>query len=152
MLLLLFEIGSDRYALNARQIIEVVPLVRLKQIPNTPDYVAGLMNFRGTVIPVIDLCRLLTPFSCENSFSTRYIIVKYPVENKGEVLLALMANNVTETVQTDLTSIPSSGTILAEVLYGGQPGSDSSELIQWLDVKKTIPENNFLFPDDEGRP
>jgi chemotaxis-related protein WspB len=149
MLLLLFEIGSDRYALDARQIIEVVPLVRLKLIPNTPDHIAGLMNYRGAAIPVIDLCRLLTDIPCENSFSTRIIIVKHPVENNGEVFLALMANNVTETVQTSLEAMPPSGTIMAETLYGGGSGSDSSELIQWFDVEKIIPEKDFLLPAGE---
>lgn len=149
MLLLLFEIGSDRYALDARQIVEVVPLVRLKLIPNTPDHIAGLMNYRGAAIPVIDLCRLLTAVPCENSFSTRIIIVKHQVENSGEVSLALMANNVTETVQTSLEALPPSGTIMVETLYGGVSGPDASELIQWFDVKKIIPEKDFLFPAGE---
>jgi len=47
MLLLLFEIANGRYALDASQILEIVPLVKLKSIPSTPDYVAGLMNYRG---------------------------------------------------------------------------------------------------------
>jgi chemotaxis-related protein WspB len=47
MLLLLFEIGNGRYALETSQIIEIVPLVNLKKIPTTPAYVAGLMNYRG---------------------------------------------------------------------------------------------------------
>ena len=138
MLLLLFEIGSDRYALDARQIIEVVPLVRLKLIPNTPDHIAGLMNYRGAAIPVIDLCRLLTDIPCENSFSTRIIIVKHPVENSGEVFLALMANNVTETDQTSLEAMPHAGTIMAETLFGSGTGSDASELIQFFAAEKMI--------------
>ena len=149
MLLLLFEIGRDRYVLDARQIIEVVPLVRLQQIPNSPDHVAGLMNYRGAAIPVIDLSRLLTSVPCEDCFSTRIIIVTCPVENRGDVALALMADNVTETVQTNLSAVPPSGTILAETLLGSETGSDASELIQFFAVEKIIPEGDFLFPADE---
>jgi chemotaxis-related protein WspB len=59
MLLLLFEIGNGRYALEVNQIIEIVPLVKFKKIPHSPDYVAGLMNYRGKGLPVIDLNLLL---------------------------------------------------------------------------------------------
>ena len=149
MLFLLFEIGSDRYALDARQIIEVVPLVRLKQIPNVPDHVVGLMNYRGAAIPVIDLGLLFTAVPCENSFSTRIIIVTYSVENRGEFSLALMADNVTETVRTNHTAVPPSGSIMAETLYGCETGSDSSELIQCFDVETILPESDFLFPAGE---
>ena len=144
MLLLLFEIDNDLYALDARQIIEVVPLVQLKKIPNTPDHVAGLMNYRGAGTPVVDLCRLLASKPCENNYSTRIIIVSYPAANKGEMPLALIADNVTETLHTALNGPPASGTLMADSLSLEQPNSDPSKLIQWFDVKKTVPEEDFL--------
>ena len=65
MLLLQFEIGNGRYALETNSIIEIVPLVNLKKIPTSPAYVAGLMNYRGEVIPVIPAISVLFPLQSE---------------------------------------------------------------------------------------
>jgi len=59
MLLLLFDVGSNRYGLEASEVIEVTPLVCLRAAPHTPAYVAGVFNYRGVVTPVIDLHALL---------------------------------------------------------------------------------------------
>ncbi len=147
MLLLLFEIGSTRYGLDVNQVIEVVPLVKLKTIPGTPRYVAGLMNYRGEWLPVIDLNELhgATPF--EDAFSTRIIILNYPVMNKGNRHLALIANDMTETLQTRLTSPPPAGIIMDKSLHGGAGLVETSDMIQWFDINEMLPakEINLLF-------
>lgn len=52
-----FQLGDDRYALPASQVVEVLPLRRLKQVPEAPQWVAGLFEHRNRVTPVIDLSR-----------------------------------------------------------------------------------------------
>ena len=52
MLLLLLRLGTDRYALDARQVVEVIPVIKLKRIPPAPAYVAGMFNYRGKPVPV----------------------------------------------------------------------------------------------------
>src|SRR5690606_32186615 len=59
MLFLLFELDGDRYALPARDVVEVLPLVALKQIPDAPPGVAGVMDYRGHAVPVLDLSALV---------------------------------------------------------------------------------------------
>ena len=151
MLLLLFEIGNGRYALETSQIIEIVPLVNLKKIPTTPAYVAGLMNYRGEGIPVIDLCQLVdnTPF--EDALSTRIIIVSYPIKNLGDQPLGLIANNVTETVRTKLIKPPPTGVFMDSSLYNGEETQGTSDMIQWFDVKRMLPEEEIalLFEEEE---
>ncbi len=58
MLFILFQLGSDRYALPAGQVAEVLPLVALKALLGAPAGVAGLIDYRGTAVPVIDLSAL----------------------------------------------------------------------------------------------
>ncbi len=151
MLLLLFEIYNGRYALDVNQIIEIVPLVKFKKIPTAPGYVAGLMNYRGTGTPVIDLNQLMDSVPFEDALSTRIIIVNYPVRNKGDKPLALIANNVTETVRTRLTKPPPAGVLMDKSLYDGEITPETSEMIQWFDIKKMLPENEItlLFEDEE---
>ena len=149
MLLLLFEIGNGIYALDATHIIEVSPLVKLKQIPNTPDYVAGLMNYRGEGTPVIDLNQHEVSESYEDAFSTRIIILKYPVAGRGDIPLAVIANNVTETVRTELTKPPPTGVLLTKSLYTGEVTPETSEMVHWFDIKKILPEKEIVSLFDE---
>jgi chemotaxis-related protein WspB len=151
MLLLLFEIGNGRYALETSQIIEIVPLVNLKKIPTTPAYVAGLMNYRGKGIPVVDLCQLVDNASIEDAFSTRIIIVSYPIKNLGDRPLGLIANNVTETVRTKLSKPPPTGVFMDSSLYNGEETQGTTNMIQWFDVKRMLPEEEItlLFEEEE---
>ena len=151
MLLLLFEIANGRYALDINQIIEIVPLVKLKKIPTTPDYVSGLMNYRGEGIPVIDLCQLVDSVTFENAFSTRIIVVNYPIMNEGDKPLGLIANNVTETVRTKLNKPPPTGVLMDKSLYEGEVTPETTDMIQWFDIKKMLPEKEIalLFEKEE---
>ena len=59
MLLLILKAGANRYAIDVARIIELVPRVDLRTIPHAPSFLAGLLGYRGSVIPVIDLGLLL---------------------------------------------------------------------------------------------
>lgn len=151
MLLLLFEIDNGRYALNINQIIKIVPLVKLKKIPTTPDYVTGLMNYRGDGIPVIDLCQLIDNVPFEDALSTRIIVISYPIKNEGDKPLGLIANNVTETVRTKLSKPPPTGVLMDKTLYDGEVTPETADMIQWFDIKKMLPEKEItlLFEEEE---
>ena len=150
MLLLLFEICNGRYALDTNQIIEIVPLVKLKKIPATPDYIAGLMNYRGDGIPVVDLCQLIDNHTYEDALSTRIIIIKYPVENKGYRSLGLIANNVTETVRTNSSQPPPIGVLMDKSLYEDEKTPEATDMIQWFDIEKMLKQKgiSLLFEDE----
>jgi chemotaxis-related protein WspB len=58
MLFLLFQLGSERYALDASRVVEVVPLLCLQRLPQAPPGVAGVFNYRGQPVPAVDLSQL----------------------------------------------------------------------------------------------
>jgi len=75
MLFLLFQLGEDRYALEAGRAVEVIPFVALKKIPHAPHGVAGVFNYRGRPVPAVDLCELTFGRPARELLSTRIIIV-----------------------------------------------------------------------------
>ena len=77
MLFLVFQLGKDRYAIEAHQVIEVLPLVNVKQIPQAPAGVAGVFDYHGTSVPLIDLAELALGKPSRRWMSTRIILVKY---------------------------------------------------------------------------
>jgi purine-binding chemotaxis protein CheW len=73
---LLFAMGREMYALPANQVHEVRPLGWLTPLPGTPAFLAGLINVRGRIVPVIDLRSLLGMPSDETPL-TSIVLVAY---------------------------------------------------------------------------
>lgn len=74
---LLFNLGVDRYALPASEVSEVLPLQRLKQLPEAPAWVAGLLAYRGVMVPVLDLCQRVLGRPARVCTSTRLVLVRH---------------------------------------------------------------------------
>ncbi|NJL89364.1 MAG: chemotaxis protein CheW [Coleofasciculaceae cyanobacterium SM2_1_6] len=81
MLLLLFHVGQERYALESERVVQVFPNLLLKEIRHAPDYISGLFNYQGQIIPVLDLSHLIQGKACPNLLSTRIILVKSQVNS-----------------------------------------------------------------------
>ncbi len=78
MLLLHFQLGPHRYALDTRHIVEVVPLLTCQPLPHAPRGVAGLIHYRGRRLPALDLCQLTLGRPAVEQLSTRILIVQHP--------------------------------------------------------------------------
>lgn len=70
-----FVIGGDRFALDILMVQEIMKTTTITNLPNSPDFIEGVINLRGNIIPVIDLSkRLGLPDAEERSPKTRIII------------------------------------------------------------------------------
>ena len=100
-MLLFFHLGDVRYALECQRVKEICPLVEMEKVPHAPDHYAGLIHYRGTVIPVVDLRKLFHREPCRVRFSTRVIVMDFSnsediaCENRPD-LVGLMAEKVVE--------------------------------------------------------
>ncbi len=101
MLMLLLHIGKDVYAVDCDRVVEVVPLVVLKGIPHAPTHLAGVFDYRGRIVPVVDLCVILARRPCAIRLSSRIVLVTAPVAGGGNDLVGLLAERVTETVKKE---------------------------------------------------
>lgn len=97
MLMLLFHVDKDLYAVESSCVVEVIPRIPLKTVHHVPSCVAGLFNYRSTIVPVIDFCHLIRGTSSRFSLSTRIIMVTYPYKGNLLQYLGLIAERVTET-------------------------------------------------------
>lgn len=94
MLLLVFRVDGEVYAVEAARVIEVVPRVELRALPQAPGAVAGLFRYRGRVVPVIDLGVLIGAGASAMRLSTRIILVDDRVPSRGEARVGLIAEHV----------------------------------------------------------
>lgn len=94
MLHLLLDAGSDTYALATTAVVEVVPCAALKAAPGAPLAVAGILNFRGQAVPVVDCGVLLAGRPCPLRYSTRIILQRLEIGGR-ERILGWLGENIT---------------------------------------------------------
>jgi len=147
MKVLLFHIGRDRYGLPLAGIVRVLPLLELKQLPLTPDYVAGLMDLHGTPVPVIDLSRLAGLPAAAAQFDTRIVIVDYRAPGGTTRALGLMATQVRGIADIAAEKLEDSGVATAPFL--GQVASDADGIVQLVELEHLLPPDvrALLFQD-----
>jgi chemotaxis-related protein WspB len=134
MLFLKFRVGSESYALDSAWIAEVLPLLEITRVPHAPAGIAGLINYRGGCVPVVDLSELMLGEPARPHISTRLILVHY-----GEHLLGLIAEQATETMRRDAGSFADSGLASDAAPYLGPVTHDGGRMIRWIEVQKLLP-------------
>ncbi len=139
MLFILFQLGRDCYALDAAQVAEVLPLVRVKKIPRAPAGVAGVFTYHGAPVPVLDLSELALGRPAHSRLSTRLLLVHYPDANGTRRLLGLIAEKATETMRREPGDFVASGVKSDGAPYLGPVVNDAGGLIQWVEVEKLLP-------------
>jgi len=141
MLFLLFQIGEDRYALEARQVLEVLPLVRLKRIPRAPSSVAGMFDYHGTSMPLIDLTELALGKPSPAKMSTRIILTNYVLESGKKHLIGLLAEQVMETIERPESDFLDSGVAATDSPYLGSVAVENGRIIQRIEVSRLLPQS-----------
>ncbi|MFA9219513.1 MAG: chemotaxis protein CheW [Sphingomonadaceae bacterium] len=135
---LLFHIGADRYGLRLRDIVQVLPLVALKQLPLAPAALAGLMDFHGQSVPVLDLLRMSGLAPSPDHFDTRIVLVDYHAPDGSPHLLGLLAERVLGVQDIDQQALADSGVQAAPFL--GQVASDARGIVQLVELPQLLPE------------
>lgn len=122
-------------------------MVVMRDIPHAPHYVGGLFNYRGTIVPAIDLCRLLQGKSSQSALSTRIIVVNYHHEGKVS-LVGLIAERISDTLRHTEIELINAGFQPEEAPYLGEMILDRQGMIQRIEVESLLPESHraLLLP------
>ena len=101
MLYVLMTIAGERYGVESKNVVEVVPAVQLEvATQGNPELICGELNYHGDSVPVVDGGLLLTGSVSNPSLSTRIVILDVSVDgDSGRCLLGFLAEEMTETVK-----------------------------------------------------
>ncbi|WP_434579919.1 purine-binding chemotaxis protein CheW [Pseudomonas sp. Z5-35] len=159
-LFLVFCIGNERYALQATDVVEVLPRLSLKPIARAPSWVAGVFAWRGVVVPVIDLCALTFGQDAQARTSTRLVLVHYRHQaQQAAQVLGLILEQATDTLRCDPADFKPYGLDNRQAPYLGPVREDAQGMLQWVRVNDLLDESvrAMLFPtpplelnDNEG--
>ncbi|HUT24809.1 MAG TPA: chemotaxis protein CheW [Sumerlaeia bacterium] len=101
---LTFRLGHEEYGIEIAKVMEITKMVEITAVPCSPDYVRGVINLRGRVIPVVELRRKLRMDAVEDAPETCIIVVR--VES-GETALQIgvLVDAVSEALDIDGSDI-----------------------------------------------
>ena len=136
---LTFNLREEVFALEISKVREVLEYTTVTKVPRTPDFMSGVINLRGNVVPVIDLNLKLGMPQTEKTIDTCIIIVEISVQGETVVLGAL-ADSVQEVIDMEPESIepaPKIGTSLDIEFLKGM-GKKEDQFMMILDIDKVF--------------
>lgn len=153
-LYLQFRIAAQRFALDVREVIEVLPRRPLKPIAQAPAWVVGVLAHRGALVPVIDVSALSFGAPAVSRGSTRLVLVHYRGDpQRPELQLGLILEQATETLRCRPDEFQPYGLDNAEAPYLGPVRQDAQGLVQRIRVDDllTAAVRQLLYPSEVGQ-
>jgi purine-binding chemotaxis protein CheW len=96
---LTFSLDGEHYAVGVGSVREVLEKTAITQMPKTPDYMRGIINIRGSVVPIIDLRLKLGLSLSEDTVDTCIIVTEIELTDKEIIVLGLLVDSVDEVVE-----------------------------------------------------
>ena len=141
---LTFRLEDEIYATNISQVREVLEFSKVTKVPRTPDYMRGVINLRGHVVPVMDLKLRFGMSRTEKTVNTCVVIVEVSL-NGDSLVIGALADSVQEVIELDASVIeppPKIGTKLSTEFIRGM-GKRDEQFIILLDIDKVFSSDNL---------
>ncbi|MBF0357521.1 MAG: purine-binding chemotaxis protein CheW [Magnetococcales bacterium] len=134
---LTFLLGEELFAVDIFKIREVLEFTSVTKVPRTPPFMRGVINLRGSVVPVVDMRAKFEMSKTETTVNTCIIILEIAIDD-GITIMGALADSVQEVLELNLEHIeppPKIGTnIHSDFLIG--IGKNDGKFIMILDVDK----------------
>jgi purine-binding chemotaxis protein CheW len=150
---LTFRLDQEIFALDITKVREVLDLTTMTKVPRTPDFMRGVINLRGSVVPVVDLRLKFGMTPTERTVNTCIIIAEVSVDN-DTVVLGALADSVQEVIDLDASSIappPRIGTKLRTEFIKGM-GRQQDRFIIILDIDRVFSTDELVLAKQEEGP
>lgn len=132
-----FCLGEEEYGVEILKIQEINRMLAISKIPRAPEYVEGIINLRGKVIPIINLRKRFGLEKKENSKQTRIIVVEV-----NKKILGIVVDSVSEVIRLPSNTVEPTPPVIsgkgAEYISG--VGKIGEKLLILLDLEKLFSE------------
>lgn len=130
-----FRLGDELFAINVARVREVLDLTLITKVPTAPPYMRGVVNVRGSAIPVVDLRLRFGLPPAPETVNTRILVLELDIEGESAVIGGV-ADSVHEVIELDSSQINPPPTIAmkwrSEFIDG--MGKRGDEFIILLDI------------------
>jgi purine-binding chemotaxis protein CheW len=136
---LTFILDNEEYGVSILAVQEIRVWSPVTDMPNTPDYVKGVVNLRGVIVPIVDLRERLNKQSAEYNENTVVIVLKETIDDK-EMIVGIVVDAVSDVykfAEKDIKSSPDFGTEIDSRFIHGM-ATMNEKIIIILDSKKLL--------------
>jgi purine-binding chemotaxis protein CheW len=141
---LTFELAGEAYGVDILKVQEIRGWESVREIPNTPDYIKGALNLRGTIVPIIDLRERFNMEKMEYSATT--VVIVLVIENsQGRNVMGIVADAVSDVLDihgNDIKNSPSLGTKI-DTRYMRGMFVGKKQMVMLLDADKLLDSDEF---------
>jgi len=137
--LLAFNLGDDTFAVDVLKAREVLDCIDITRIPQTPPFMLGVINLRGSVVPVIDLRRKFAMPAAAKTRDTCIIVLEVS-HDEGTLIVGALADSVEEVLEVTPAQIeppPRIGTRLKTDFIHGMVNLDE-HFVVFLDIDQVF--------------
>ncbi len=130
-----FAVGKEKYGVHIGQVQEIIRMTELTRLPQTEEYVKGIINLRGNIIPIIDMRSKFSMEELEYSELTRVIVV-----NMAEKLVGMVVDSVAKVIELPEKNIEEAPRILHGISkeYIDGIGKMDNDMIIILKIDKVL--------------
>jgi purine-binding chemotaxis protein CheW len=130
-----FRIGRETFGLPISMVREIVRVPEITSVPNAPDYIEGVINLRGRIIPIVDLRKRFGQKSFEPNKKNRIVVVE--VETR---LIGLIVNSASEVLRIPPSEIEEPSNVFqeGELNYITGVGKLKGRLVILLDLSRIL--------------
>ena len=136
---LTFTLAEEVFAVDVDRVREILEITNITKVPQVPDFMRGVINLRGCVVPVLDLRLKFGMAETARTVNTCIIVVE--VEMDGEkIVLGALADSVQEVIEMEPSQIeaaPHIGTHLKTDFLKGM-GKHDNRFVMILDIDKVF--------------
>lgn len=135
-----FRLAEEDYGLAILKVREIIGLMEITRVPRTRDFVRGVINLRGRVIPVVDLRRKFDLPACETTDQTVIIVVQAEAPT-GPVTMGVLVDQVLEVRSIGADHIeptPPLGAAPADTAFILGVGKTDARVVFLLDIDKVL--------------
>ncbi len=143
---LTFVLQKEEYGIGILRVREIIGFMDVTPVPRTPDFVKGVINLRGQVIPVIDLRKKFGMPEAEITRETCIIVVEVKREDEEVVQMGIVVDNVEEVLDIPEGNIDPSPSFGAEIdtEYIQGMGKVDEEVKILLDIDRVLEDEELV--------
>ncbi|MGI5836061.1 MAG: chemotaxis protein CheW [Chloroflexota bacterium] len=133
--LVIFELANEVYGVDISRVQEIIRMTSITRLPRAPEFVEGVINLRGKVIPVVDLKKRFGLVESERTKSSRIVVV-----DVGDHIIGMVVDAVSEVLRVPTESVepPSPVVTTIESDYIRGIAKVDGRLIILLDLNKVL--------------
>ena len=134
---LTFSLAGEEYGISIMKVKEIIGLMTITELPQTPEHIKGVINLRGKVIPVMDLRLRFSLAAVENTERTCIIVVETINELEQQLLAGLIIDEVSEVINLKAGEIETAPSLQGQtdggVILGLAKCTDSVKILLNID-------------------